>query len=69
MRVVIKIFQLIKEEECRAFPTCFYFKLKEKYSEDIPKFNSDEEIEVRRTGIAGTIFNKRLEFAEYLYEI
>jgi len=40
--------------------------------ENISEFDSDEEIEVRRTntaGTAGTTFNRGLEFAEYPHEI
>jgi len=60
---------LIKEEERRAFPECFYFKLKEKYPEGIPEFNSDKEIEVERANIVNIISVKKLEFAEYPHEI
>ncbi len=52
MRATIKIFQLIKKEERRVFLKYSYFKLKEKYPEDIPKFNSDKEIKVRKCKVA-----------------
>ena len=69
MRAAIKVFQLIKKEERRAFPEHSYFKLKEKYPEDIPKFNSDEKIIIERTDTTGTVFDKGLEFAEHPHEI
>ena len=69
MRAAIKVFQLVKEEERRAFPKRSYFKLKEEYSEGISEFDSDEEIEVGRAGIAGTISDRGLEFAEYSHEV
>ncbi len=69
MRATIKVFQLIKEEERRAFLKYCYFKLKEEYPEGISEFNNDKKIKVGRADIAGIIFNKKLEFAEYLHEI
>ena len=69
MRVAIKVFQLIKEEERRVFPKYFYFKLKEEYSEGILEFDSDEEIEVGRADIVGIVSDRGLEFAEYSHEI
>ncbi len=33
------------------------------------KFDSDEKIEVERASTAGTISNRRLEFAEHPHEI
>ncbi len=69
VRTAIKIFQLIKEEERRAFLEYSYFKLKEEHPEDISEFNSDEEIETEKAGTTDTISNKELEFAEYPHEI
>ncbi len=69
VRAAIKTFQLIKEEERRAFPERSYFKLKEKHPEDIPEFNSDEEIETKKADTINTIFDRGLEFAEYPHEI
>ena len=66
IRTTIKAFQLIKEEERRAFPKRFYFKLKKKHPEGIPEFDSDKEIKVER---ASTTSNKKLEFAEHPHEI
>ncbi len=65
----MEVFQLVKEEERRAFLKRFYFKLKEKYPEGISEFDSDEEIEVGRANITGTASDRGLEFAEYLYEV
>jgi len=69
VRAAIKIFQLIKEEECRVFLERFYFKLKEEYSEDISEFDSDKEIEVEKAGTTGTISDRGLEFAEHPHEV
>ncbi len=69
MRVTIKVFQLIKEEERRAFLERSYFKLKEKHPENILEFNNDKEIEVERADITNTISDRELEFAEYPHEI
>ena len=69
MRAAIKTFQLIKEEERRAFPKRSYFKLKKEHPEDIPEFNSDKEIEKKKTNTTGTISDRGLEFAEYSHEI
>jgi len=43
--------------------------LKEEYSEGIPEFDSDKEIEAGRINIINIIFDRGLEFAEYSYEI
>jgi len=69
VRAAIKVFQLIKEEERRAFSKRSYFKLKEEHLEDISEFNSDEEIEVRRADTANIISDRGLEFAEHPHEI
>ncbi len=69
MRAAIKIFQLIKKEERRAFLKRSYFKLKEEYLKNISKFNSDEEIEVKKANTINTIFNKKLKFAKHPHEI
>ena len=69
MRAAIKIFQLIKEEERRAFLKRSYFKLKKEYPEGISEFNSDEEIKIERAGTTGTIFDRGLEFVKYLHEV
>ena len=63
------MFQLVKEEERRAFLKCSYFKLKEKYFGDIPEFDSDKKIEIEKVDITDTISNKELEFAEHSHEI
>ncbi len=69
MRATIKVFQLVKKEKRRAFLERSYFKLKEEYPKGIPKFDSDEEIEVERADTIDIIFDKRLKFAEYPHEI
>ncbi len=69
MRAAIKVFQLIKEEERRAFPKYSYFKLKKEYPEGIPKFNNDKEIEAGRADTTSIIFDRRLKFAEHPHEI
>ena len=69
MRAAIEVFELIKEEERRAFSKRFYFKLKEEYLKDISEFDSDEEIEIERADTAGTISDRGLEFAKYSHEI
>ncbi len=69
MQAIIKVFQLIKEEERRVFPKLSYFKLKKEYSEGILEFDSDKKIEVGKTNIINTVSDRGLEFAEYLYEI
>ena len=69
MRAAIKAFQLIKEEERRAFLKHSYFKLKEEHPENIPEFNSDEKIEVGRADTTSLIFDRRLKFAEHPHEI
>ncbi len=56
----------MKEEERRAFSKYSYFKLKEKYPEDISEFDSDKKIEVRR---ADTTSDKTLKFAQYPHEV
>ena len=66
MRAIIKVFQLVKEEERRAFLKYFYFKLKEEHPESIPEFDSDKEIEVERADITS---DRGLKFAEYPHEI
>ncbi len=69
MRVTIKVFQLIKEEERRAFLERSYFKLKEEYPKDISEFNNDKKIEAGRADIINIISDKGLEFAEHPHEI
>ena len=69
MRAAIKVFQLVKEEEHRAFLERSYFKLKEEYSEGILKFDNDEEIEVGRADTVDIISDRGLEFAEHPHEI
>ena len=69
MRAAIKTFQLIKKEECRAFPERSYFKLNEEHPESISEFNNDEEIEVGRINTTGIISDRGLKFAEHPHEI
>jgi len=43
VRAAIKIFQLIKEKERRAFSKHSYFKLKQEHPEGISEFNSEKK--------------------------